>query len=69
VSGDDLIVTAPWLAFAAGLAILGWRLAAGRRRRRRGTAGAGVRGRLSQSRADDQPVPPETGPAGRGCAR
>jgi hypothetical protein len=28
VTGDDLIVAAPWLAFAAGLAVLGWRPAA-----------------------------------------
>jgi hypothetical protein len=35
VTGDDLIVAAPWLAFAAGLAVIGWRLAVGRRRRRR----------------------------------
>jgi hypothetical protein len=36
VTGDDLIVAAPWLAFAAGLTVIGWRLAAGRGRRRRG---------------------------------
>jgi len=35
VTGDDLIVAAPWLAFAAGLAVIGWRLAASRGRRRR----------------------------------
>jgi len=35
VTGDDLIVAAPWLAFAAGLAVIGWRLAAGRGRRQR----------------------------------
>jgi len=35
VTVDDLIVAAPWLAFAAGLAVIGWRLAAGRGRRRR----------------------------------
>jgi hypothetical protein len=35
VTGDDLIVAAPWLAFAAGLAVIGWRLTAGRGRRRR----------------------------------
>lgn len=68
MTGDDLIVAAPWLAFAAGLAALGWRLAVGRSRRRR-LARDGVRGRLSQDRAGEQPVPPETGPAGRGCAR
>lgn len=69
VTGDDLIVAAPWLAFAVGLAAIGWRLAASRRRRRRGPPGAGARGRPSQGRADDQPVPPRTGPAGRGRAR
>ncbi len=35
MTGDDLLVAAPWLAFAAGLALIGWRLAAGRSRRRR----------------------------------
>jgi hypothetical protein len=69
VTGEDLIVAAPWLAFAAGLAVLAWRLAAGRRRRRSGPPRAGVSDGLSQSRAGDQPVPPETGPAGRGRAR
>ena len=39
MTGDDLIVAAPWLAFAAGLAVIGWRLAAGRGRRRRDAAG------------------------------
>jgi len=34
VTGADLIVAAPWLVFAGGLAIIGWRLAAGRSRRR-----------------------------------
>jgi len=29
MSGDDLIVAVPWLVFAAGLAMMGWRLAAG----------------------------------------
>jgi hypothetical protein len=44
VTGDDLIVAAPWLAFAAGLAVIGWRLAASRgRRRRHGQDGAGDR--------------------------
>jgi hypothetical protein len=47
VTGDDLIVAAPWLAFAAGLAVIAWRLAAGRGRRRR---------RLNApDQADDQP--------------
>lgn len=35
VTGDDLIVAAPWLAFVAGLVVIGWRLAVGRDRRRR----------------------------------
>jgi hypothetical protein len=70
VTGDDLIVVAPWLAFAAGLAVIGWRLAVGRsRRRRRGPPGAAAPVRPSQDRADDQPVPPGTGPAGQGCTR
>jgi hypothetical protein len=29
MSGDDLIVAVPWLIFAAGMAMIGWRLAAG----------------------------------------
>ena len=32
--GDDLIVAVPWLIFAAGMAMIGWRLAAGRGLRR-----------------------------------
>jgi hypothetical protein len=36
MSGDDLIVAAPWLVFGAGLALIGWRLLVGRRRTRRG---------------------------------
>lgn len=35
MSGDDLIVAVPWLVFAAGLAVIGWRLAAGRSLRRK----------------------------------
>jgi hypothetical protein len=34
MSADDLIVAVPWLVFAAGLAVIGWRLSAGRGRRR-----------------------------------
>jgi hypothetical protein len=34
MSADDLIVVVPWLVFAAGLAVIGWRLAAGRGLRR-----------------------------------
>jgi hypothetical protein len=48
VTGDDLIVAAPWLAFAAGLAVIGWRLAASRGRRRRRRVSA-------PDEADDQP--------------
>jgi hypothetical protein len=66
--GGHVVSLPPAGMVAAGLAVLGWRLAASRRRRRR-LAGAGVRGRLSQERADDQPVPPRAGPAGPGCAR
>jgi hypothetical protein len=69
VTGDDLIVAAPWLAFAAGLALIGWRLAAGRSRRRRGGAEADACGRPGHDGPDDQPVPPGTGPAGRGRGR
>lgn len=35
MTGDDLIVTAPWLVFGAGLAIIGYRLLAHRGTRRR----------------------------------
>jgi hypothetical protein len=34
MSGGDLIVAVPWLVFAAAMAVIGWRLAAGRRMRR-----------------------------------
>jgi hypothetical protein len=46
MSGDDLIVAVPWLVFATGLAVIGWRLAAGRglrRERRPGRPGGGTR--------------------------
>jgi hypothetical protein len=46
MSSDDLIVAVPWLVFAAGLAMIGWRLAAGRglrRERRLGPPGKGAR--------------------------
>ena len=59
VSGDDLIVVAPWLAFAAGLAVIGWRLAASRgRRRRRGLVppGDGGGGRPAPEEAGDRPA-------------
>jgi hypothetical protein len=54
VTGDDLIVVAPWLAFAAGLTVIGWRLATGRgrRRRRRDLAEPGACARTDQDRAD-----------------
>jgi hypothetical protein len=46
MSADDLIVAVPWLVFAAGLAVIVWRLAAGRglrRVRRRGPPGKDAR--------------------------
>jgi hypothetical protein len=62
VTGDDLIVAAPWLAFAAGLALIGWRLAVSRGRRRHGPPRPGARGRPSQdgagAGAGDRPAPP-----------
>ena len=53
MTGDDLIVAAPWLAFAAGLAVIGWRLAAGRGRRR-GSPPPGQRARRGADEADDR---------------
>jgi len=36
MTGADLLVLLPWLVFAAGVALIGWRLiVAGRRRRDR----------------------------------
>jgi hypothetical protein len=56
MSADDLIVAVPWLVFAAGVAVIGWRLAAGRglrRDRRPGPPGKGPRpgGRRTDRRA------------------
>lgn len=55
MTGDDLIVAAPWLAFAAGLAVIGWRLAAGRGRRLRRLGPRPGRGaRPGSDEADDR---------------
>jgi hypothetical protein len=57
VTGDDLIVAAPWLAFAAGLVVIGWRLAAGRgRRRRRDPKPPSPRPRPGPDEAGDRPA-------------
>jgi len=56
VTGDDLIVAAPWLAFAAGLAVIGWRLAASRGRRRRRGPPPGEGARPGQDEAGDRPA-------------
>lgn len=32
MTSDDLIIAAPWLVFAAGLIVIGWRLIVDRRR-------------------------------------
>jgi hypothetical protein len=68
MSADDLVVAVPWLVFAAGLAVIGWRLAAGRgsrRERRPGPPGQrarpGGRRRRAERSAD--------GPADRESAR
>jgi hypothetical protein len=66
MSADDLIVAVPWLVFAAGLAVIGWRLAAGRglrRERRPGPPGQGAR--RARRRADR----PAGGTADRESAR
>jgi len=67
MSADDLVVAVPWLVFAAGLAVIGWRLAPGRglrRARRPGPPGQGARpgGRRRPGR-------PADGPADRESAR
>ena len=58
MTGDDLIVAAPWLAFAAGLVVIGWRLAAGRgrRRRRHGPPQPSTGAEPGQDEADDRPA-------------
>ncbi len=53
----DLIVAAPWLAFAVGLAVIGWRLAAV-------TAAGGAIGR-----GPARTSPPRPGPARRPGSR
>jgi len=53
MSADDLIVTVPWLVFAAGLTVIGWRLAAGRGlRRERSPEPPGREARPGGRRAD-----------------
>ena len=56
MSGDDLIVAVPWLVFAAGLAVIGWRLAAGRGLRRRRRPGAPGKGTRRGGRRADRPA-------------
>jgi hypothetical protein len=65
VTGDDLIVAAPWLAFGAGLAVIGWRLAAGRGRRR-GPPPPGESARTAPDEGDDRP---RAAPDGRSVAQ
>jgi hypothetical protein len=56
MSADDLIVAAPWLVFAAGLAVIGWRLAAGRGRRRERRPGPPGKGARPGGRRADRPA-------------
>jgi hypothetical protein len=44
MSDDDLFVAVPWLIFATGLIVIGWRLALGRVHAARGKRGAGRTG-------------------------
>ena len=56
MTGDDLIVAAPWLAFAVGLIVIGWRLAASRgRRRQRGAPPPSQGARCGPDEAGDRP--------------
>jgi hypothetical protein len=56
MSADDLIVAVPWLVFAAGLAVIGWRLAAGRGPRRERRPGAPGQGARRAGRRADRPA-------------
>jgi hypothetical protein len=56
MSADDLIVAVPWLVFAAGLAVIGWRLAAGRRLRRERRPGPPGKGARPGGRRADRPA-------------
>jgi hypothetical protein len=56
MSADDLIVAVPWLVFAAGLAVIGWRLAAGRRLRRERRPGPPGKGAWPGGRQADRPA-------------
>jgi hypothetical protein len=68
VTGDDLIIAAPWLVFAAGLAVIGWRLAVCRGRRRRSSPRKPSA--PAPARIEPPPGPPgppaRNRPAGRG---
>jgi hypothetical protein len=70
VSGDDLIVMAPWLVFAAGLAVIGYRLLSHRGISRPGPPGqpAGP-GRAEESSSRRPRHPPEAQPTGREATR
>jgi hypothetical protein len=70
VSGDDLIVMAPWLVFGAGLAVIGCRLLGYRATSRPPPAGrpAGP-GRAQESSSRRPRHPPDAPPAGREATR
>jgi hypothetical protein len=56
MNADDLIVAVPWLVFAAGLAMIVWRLAAGRGPRRERRPGLPGKGSRRGGRRADRPA-------------
>jgi hypothetical protein len=65
VTGDDLFAIAPWLAFTAGLAMIGYRLLA----RDRPPAPPAPHSRTQQAPPAGRRQPPGTGSASRDASR
>ncbi len=70
MSGDDLIVMAPWLVFAAGLTVIGCRLLSHRGISRPPPSGRPAGSGPAEESSSRRPRhPPETQPTGREATR
>jgi hypothetical protein len=69
VTDDDLVVIAQWLVFAAGLAMIGYRLLTYRGARRRAPAPPKHHPRIEEAPPAGQSEPPGFGSASRNASR